>query len=149
VADQSLGIVRVRFDPDASAEVLLQNVGGGFLSFAAQGYRLCNGANNCVFLAETQSVTLVGDDSFSLRIPNTLPSGGELAVVFQLPGDPVQTEAYVAWGSGAGADSFESVVNASIRLWNTGERIAIEEGDTGFVCIGDASTALSYSSCHP
>ncbi|MEO8180825.1 MAG: hypothetical protein ABI895_18485 [Deltaproteobacteria bacterium] len=149
VVDQTLGIVRVRFDPDAGADVLLQNLGGGFVSFAAQGYQLCNGANNCVFLAETQSVTLIGDDSFSLRIPNTLPSGGELAVVFQLPGDPVATEAYVAWGSGAGADSFESVVNASIRLWNTGERIAIEQGDTGFVCVGDASTALSYSSCNP
>jgi hypothetical protein len=40
-------------------------------------------------------------------------------------------------------------VNDSIRLWNTGERIAVEEGDTGFVCIGDASTAISYASCNP
>jgi hypothetical protein len=147
--DQSLAIVRVRFDPDGSAEVLLQHVGGGLVSYAAQSYQLCNGASNCVFLAEAQSITLVGDDSFSRRIPNTLPSGGELAVVFQLPGEPVATEAYLAWGSGAAVGSFESVVNDVIRLWNTGERIVLEEGDTGFVCVADTSTAASYTSCHP
>jgi hypothetical protein len=149
VSDQTVGIVRVRFDPDGSADVLLQHLGGGLVSYAAQGVKLCNGAATCVFFGETDSVTLVGDDSFSLRLPNTLPSGGELAAVFQLPGDPVQTEAYVAWGNGAGADSFEPVVNNATRFWNTGERVAIEAGDTGFVCIGDTSTAFGYSSCNP
>jgi hypothetical protein len=149
VAEQDLGIVRVRFDPDGGADVLMQNLGGGFISFAAQGYQLCNGAGNCVFLSDAQSVTLVGDDTFSRRIPNTLPSGGELAVVFVSAGNPTSTEAYVTWGNGAGSDSFEPIVNETLRLWNTGERIGITAGDTGFVSIGDTSRALGYASCNP
>jgi hypothetical protein len=149
VSDQDLGIVRVRFDPDGGADVLMQNLGGGLISFAARGYQLCNGASQCVFLSDDQSITLVGDDTFSRRIPNTLPSGGELAVVFVSAGNPTSTEAYVAWGSGAGADSFEPVANDAIRLWNTGERIAVTSGDTGFVSIGDTSRALGYTSCNP
>ena len=148
-ADQDTAIVRVRFDPDGSADVLLQDVGAGLLSFAARSYQLCNGMSNCVFLAETQSVTLSLGDSFSVRIPDTRASGGELAVVFNNPDIPISTEAYVAWGNGAASGSFESVVNNDLRLWNTGERIAIEAGDSGFVSTGDTTRASGYSSCNP
>lgn len=148
-ADQDMVITQVRFDPDGSASVLMQNVGAGLLSFGVQGYQLCNGRNNCVFLAPTQSVTLLINDSFSVRIPGTLPSGGELAIVLNQPDIPVSTEAYVAWGSGVANGSFESVVNDNLRLWNTGERIAIEADDTGFVSTGDTTKASGYSSCNP
>jgi hypothetical protein len=148
-AEQDMAIVRVRFDPDGGADVLMQNVGAGLVSFAAQSYQLCNGMSNCVFLGETQSVTLVQGDSFSRRIPNTLPSGGELAIVFVTPELPISSEAYLAWGSGAANGSFESVVNNELRLWNTGERIAIQDGDTGFVGTGDTTRASGYSSCNP
>ncbi|HVZ32546.1 MAG TPA: hypothetical protein VG963_08970, partial [Polyangiaceae bacterium] len=147
--DQDLVIARVRFDSDGSADVLMQNVGAGLLSFGVQGYQLCNGRNNCVYLAETQSVTLLINDSFSVRIPDTLPSGGELAIVLNQPDLPSSTEAYVAWGSGAANGSFEPLVNNDLRLWNTGERIAIEPGDSGFVSTGDTTKASGYSSCNP
>ncbi|HEU4581199.1 MAG TPA: hypothetical protein VFS67_23235 [Polyangiaceae bacterium] len=148
-ADQDTAIVRVRFDPDGSADVLIQNVGAGLVSFGAQGYQLCNGMNNCVYLTEAQSVTLLLGDSFSRRIPNTLPSGGELAIVGIFPDNPIFTEAYLAWGSGAAGGSFEAVVNNELRLWNTGERIAIDAGDGGFVSTGDTTRASGYSSCNP
>ena len=147
--DQDMVFARVRFDADGAADVLMQNVGAGLLSFGVQGYQLCNGMSNCVYLAPTQSVTLLINDSFSVRIPNTLPSGGELAIVLNQPDIPISTEAYLAWGSGAANGSFESVVNNDLRLWNTGERIAVEADDTGFVSTGDTTRASGYSSCNP
>jgi len=149
VADQDLAIVQVRFDPDGSADVLFENLGGGFVSFAAGGYRLCNGRQNCVFLSDNQAITLVGDQTFSRRIPNTLPSGGELAVVFFAMDASITAEAYVAWGNGPGADSLEEAVNAELRLWVTGERVDVAADDTGFVCVGNTSRGGSYTSCHP
>ena len=147
--EQDVAIVRVRFDPDGSADVLMQNAGASLISYAAQSRQLCNGRSNCVYLGETQSVLLPLNASFSLRIPNTLPSGGELAIVLNQPDLPFACDAYVAWGSGAAGSSFESLVNNDLRLWNTGERIAIEDGDTGFVSTGDTTSASGYSSCNP
>lgn len=147
-AEQDTAIVRVRFDPDGSANALIQDVGASFLSYAAQSRQLCNGMNNCVYLSDTQSVGLMLGDTFSVRIPNTLPSGGELAIVLNLP-DLFAADAYLAWGSGAANGSFESMVNNDLRLWNTGERIAVDAGDTGFVSTGDTTRASGYSSCNP
>jgi hypothetical protein len=147
--DQDLVITQVRFDSDGSAQVTMQNVGAGLLSFGVQGYQLCNGMSNCVYLAPTQSVTLLINNSFSVRIPDTLPSGGELGIVLNQPDIPVSTEAYVAWGNGATNGSFESLVNNDLRLWNTGERITVDADDTGFVSTGDTTSASGYSSCNP
>jgi hypothetical protein len=147
--EQDVAIVRVRFDPDGSADVLFENLGGGFVSFAAGGFQLCNGRGNCVFLSDDQSITLVGDQTFSRRIPNTVASGGELALLFFGSDASISAEAYVAWGNGPGADSLEAAVNAELRLWVTGERIQVAAEDTGFVCLGDTSRAASYTSCHP
>jgi hypothetical protein len=140
--------VRVRFDPAGSAEVTVQNVGTGLLNLAAGGTSLCNGADNCTFLAQGASLTLLPGSTFTRTLPDTLASGGELAIVTVNPFAAV-TFAYIAWGSGAAANSLEAQATAAGALWTRGARIAIRAGDNGFVCTGNAGNAASYVSCSP
>ena len=149
VPEQNVAIVRVRFDPDNSADVLLQNISRNHITYAAQRYQLCNGAGNCVYLGETQPLELDVGGLVALRIPNTLPSGGELAVVLNEADVPFTCDAYVAWGNGATSRSFESMASSQLPLWKTGERIVVQPGDTGFVASGDSNSASGFLSCNP
>jgi hypothetical protein len=150
IPEQDLGIVKVHFIPDGSADAVIENIGTGFLNYGVQGYQLCNGTSNCVYLAETASITLLPGSTFSFHMPNTVASGGELAIVLLgvTPGDP-NTQAYVAWGTGAGANGLETQINASAPYWAVGDRVQVAAGDTGFVCTGDTSRAAGYTSCNP
>ncbi len=146
--DTDLAFQSVRFNPNGSAEVVIQNVGSGSITYAPLGYRLCNGSANCVFLSEEGPVAVNLGQSFSLTLPNTVSSGGELAVLLQLDGE-VYSDAYVAWGTGALSGSLEVAANASVPHWPIGQRITIDPGDTGFVCTGPTNAVSSYTSCNP
>jgi hypothetical protein len=148
VAETDLAFVSVRFLPSGSAEVVIENVGAALVNFAAQGYQLCNGADNCVFLSDDVPVNLLLGDAFTKIIPSTVPGGGELAIIF-VSGPDLSAEAYVAWGTGAGEDSLEARANAEVPRWGLGERIAISPDDTGFVCTGPIHLAAGYTSCNP
>jgi hypothetical protein len=146
--DQDLGIVEVRFDPTGSADIVIENIGGSFLSLPAERTSLCNGADNCIFLVEGDSLTLLPDNRVTRTLPNTRASGGELGI---FTADPFAdfSFAYIAWGSGAGSSSLEAQAISSAALWTSGARIAIEPDDTGFVCTGDATNPASFVSCNP
>lgn len=147
VPDQDLAVVEVRFDGSGSAEVVIEDVGTGLLSLATEGTSLCNGAGRCVFLAEGASLTLLPGSTFTRTLPDTLPSGGELAIVTSDP-FALFVFAYVAWGTGAAENSLEAQAIAAGR-WTSGARVALEAGDTGFVLVGDPRVPESYLSCNP
>jgi hypothetical protein len=146
--DNDLGVVSVRFDPDGSASVTIQNIGGGIIILAPQRGTLCNGADNCIFLSDDVSVTLEPRESFERTLPSTLPSGGEVAILSAFPPDAVGF-GYVAWGSGPALGSLEALANADPSYWQSGDRVLVESGDTGFVCTGRADLAAGYVSCSP
>ena len=147
--EADMAIVSVRFLADDSAEVEMSNVGAGFISFQARGYQLCNGMDNCVFLSDDVPIALPQGDSATVTIPNTVASGGELAIVLDIASDDPSSEAYVAWGTGQPRGSLEMLANKTVPFWALGQRITISAGDTGFVCTGDTDKASGYTSCNP
>jgi len=146
--DNDLGIVSVRFEPGGSARVTIQNIGGGIIILAPERGTLCNGADNCIFISDDVSITLDPRESFERTLPSTVPSGGEVAMLSAFPPDAIGF-GYVAWGSGPAQGSLEVLANADTSYWQSGDRVLVESGDTGFVCTGRADLATGYSSCNP
>jgi hypothetical protein len=146
--DQDLAIVRVTFNEAGSADVLIRNIGTGFISLGVDGISLCNGSDNCVPTAPGVSVTLLPGDAFTRTVPNTSPSGGELGLYVT---DPFGLDKYgfLAWGSGAGANSLEALAAGDGTYWTQGARIEVAPEATGFVCTGDPRVAASFVSCDP
>ena len=147
-ADNDFGVVSVRFDANGSANVTIQNIGTGVIFVPPQLGRLCNGADNCIFLSDDVIITLDPLDTFERTLPSTLPSGGEVALLSALPPDAVGL-GYVAWGSGPPVGGLETLANAGTSFWQSGDRVLLQSGDTGFVCIGRADLAAGYVSCNP
>lgn len=146
---QDLAITEIEFESDGSARVQVQNVGTGLLSLGVNGIELCNGADNCVFLSEDISITLLARNTFTLVIPNTSPAGGELGLFFFNEPEEPAGYAFVAWGAGQSTGSLESSANAETSLWSAGSRAVLEEGDTALVCVGPTNEAASFVSCTP
>lgn len=146
--DQDLAIVRVQFNAAGSADVLIRNIGTGFISLGVDGISLCNGSDNCVPTAPGVSVTLLPGDAFTRTVPNTSPSGGELGLYIT---DPFGQDKYgfLAWGSGAAANSLEELAADDGIYWTEGARIEVSPEATGFVCTGDPRVAASFVSCDP
>ncbi|HKO91332.1 MAG TPA: hypothetical protein VJU61_09280 [Polyangiaceae bacterium] len=146
--DNDLGVVSVRFNLDGSANVTLQNIGGGIIFLPPQRSTLCNGADNCILLVEDATIMLNPFDSLERTLPATVPSGGEVAILSAFPPEAVGL-GYVAWGSGPPQGSLEALANELFSYWQIGDRVFVQGGDTGFACTGRADLAASYVSCNP
>lgn len=146
--DQDIAIVRVTFNTNGSADVLIRNIGTGFISLGVDGISLCNGSDNCVPTAPGVSVTMLPGDAFTRTVPDTVPGGGELGLYIT---DPFGQDkyGYLAWGSGAGASSLEQLAAGDGIYWTEGARIEVAPEATGFVCTGDPRVASSFVSCDP
>jgi hypothetical protein len=162
---QPVAIVRVTFNGDATATVVLRStdsadVGGFTLGDIAF---ICTGPADadCVDAADHGSPggQLALNAELTLtNVPGLDAAEGELVLTSGgngLPSDPTTgTLAYVAWGAdftspapaGVGLLSWEDRAVLD-TFWNSGDRIAMTGVENTFVCGGDTASAASFAVC--
>lgn len=167
LAQHTWGIAAVRFLPDGSADVLIENTTGNIENFGDL-FAVCNTQPNCVFVHDDVAGIDVapGELRMTVNVPNTFIGGGELAVYtnnLSIPHTDTVPESalcdlftvafawdYLAWGTGPSGDHvlYEDATR-DFAFWTSGERVTIAPGDTGFVATGNITQASGYTSCKP
>jgi len=157
---QQWAIIAVSFQPDDSADVLIENVSGAENGFGDL-FSVCNEQPNCVFVHEdTSGLQIPAGGMVEVNVPNTTIEGGELAIYtnnLSIP-HPVFCDLFgrafafhiVQWGLGpAGDHSLLGDANRDFEWWTPGDLITIDAGDTGFSVIGATDSEDGFVSCNP